>query len=81
MAETGVEQGLEGRERVSATVYLVPGTWMKSLVNSEMKARWRCCLADHGGEEQNRACVRGLWSVKMVNSQPSRRKRKLRMEE
>ena len=32
---TGVELGLEGRERASATMFLEPGMWTIALVNSE----------------------------------------------
>ena len=36
LAEAGVEEGLEGLERASATTVSAPGTWTMSLVNSEM---------------------------------------------
>ena len=32
-------------------------------LNSEIKARWRCCLGEIGIETQERAVTRGLWSV------------------
>ena len=35
-AEVEAGTGLKGRERVSATTFLEPGTWTISLVNSEM---------------------------------------------
>ena len=59
-AEVEAGTRLKGQERASATMFLGPGTWTISLVNSEMKARWCVCLADHGREEQKRARVSGL---------------------
>ena len=32
--------------------------------------------ADHDGEDLNRVCVRGLWSVNKVKQRPSNRNRK-----
>ena len=37
--------------------------------------------ADQGGETLSKARVRGLWSVKIVNALPSKRKRKCWREE
>ena len=68
-----------GLERASATALLAPGTWRRSVVNSAMYAKWRCCLAVHGGEILCRAVSSGLWSVCSWNDRPSREKRKWRM--
>ena len=82
--ETGSKTGSgtgEGLERASATTFSIPGTRTIELVNSAKKARWHCCWVDQGGETLNKARVRGLWSVKIVNSLPFKRKRKCQREE
>ena len=38
-----------GLERASATTFSEPGVCLRSVVNSETKARWRCWRADCGG--------------------------------
>ena len=43
-------EALEGLESASATTLSLPGTYLTSAVNSAMKAKCRCCLADQGGE-------------------------------
>ena len=79
--ESDTKTELEGWNKESATTFLEPGTWTIILVNSEILDRWGCCLADQGGEERKRASVRGLYSVKRVNSWASWRKQKWRTEE
>ncbi len=49
----------DGRLRASATTFLGPGTCLKSVVNSEMYANWRTCLADQGAETRLMAKVSG----------------------
>ena len=46
-ATVGLSGGLE---RLSATTFFSPCTCLRSVVNSAIKARCLCCLADHGGE-------------------------------
>ena len=64
ISEFGTDDDIEecgtGLERASATVFCDPGRCVSLLVNSEMKARWRCCLADQGGEVLKKAVVSGL---------------------
>ena len=43
-------EALEGLESALATTLSLPGTYLTSALNSAMKAKCRCCLADHGGE-------------------------------
>jgi len=59
-SENDIEECGTGLERAPATVFCDPGRCVSLLVNSEMKARWRCCLADQGGEVLNKAVVNGL---------------------
>ena len=40
----------DGRLSVSATTFFVPGTCLKSVVNSEMYAICRTCLEDQSGD-------------------------------
>ena len=51
----GVELGETGRNIVSATTFSVPGRWRTSQFNSDRNDRWRCCMADQGGEVLNKA--------------------------
>ena len=82
VTDTGSGSGTgEGQERASATTFSIPGTRTIELVNSAKKARWHCCWVDQGGETLNKARVRGLWSVKIVNSLPFKRKQKCQREE
>jgi len=69
----------DGRLRASATTFLGPGTCLKSVVNSEMYASWRTCLADQGAETRLMAKVSGKWSVRRRKLRPSKTYRKCRM--
>jgi hypothetical protein len=53
-----------GLERASATTFSEPGVCLRSVVNSETYARWRCWRADCGGETRVMAATSGLWSVR-----------------
>jgi hypothetical protein len=70
-----------GLERASATTFSEPGVCLRSVVNSETYARWRCWRADCGGETRVMAATSGLWSVRSWNCLPSNKKRKWRMVE
>ena len=48
------------RDSASATTLVFPEICLMSVVNSDMAARWRCCLAYHGSEALASAKVRGL---------------------
>jgi hypothetical protein len=76
---TGTFMTVGGLERVSATTFSEPGVCLRSVVNSEMYARWRCWRADCGGETRVMAATSGLWSVRSWNRLPSNKKRKWRM--
>ncbi len=70
-----------GLERASATTFSEPGVCLRSVVNSETYARWRCWRADCGGKTRVMAATSGLWSVRSWNCLPSNKKRKWRMVE
>ena len=57
---TGTFMTLGGLERASATTFSEPGVCLRSVVNSEMYARWRCWRADCGGVTRTMAATRGL---------------------
>ena len=67
----GDETGETGQERASATTFSLPGMCTMELVNSARYARCLCWRADQGGLVLNKAWVKGLWSVTIVNSLPS----------
>ncbi len=82
-AETGLETAAEvaaemagGRESASATTLELPEVCLRSEVNSARKERCRCCRFDQGGVTRVIAETSGLWSVRIRNLRPSRRKRK-----
>jgi hypothetical protein len=66
-------------ERASATTLSETGVCLRSVVNSDTKARCRCCRADCSGVTRVMEGTRGLWSVRSVNCRPSSRNRKCRM--
>jgi hypothetical protein len=68
-----------GLDRASATTFSEPGVCLRSVVNSETKARWRCWRADCGGVTRVMEATRGLWSVMRMNCRPSSRNRKCLM--
>ncbi len=68
-----------GLERASVTTFSEPGVSLRSVVNSEMYARWRCWRADCGGVTQVMAATSGLWSVRSWNCLPSNKNLKWRM--
>jgi hypothetical protein len=77
--ETAAEVAAEmagGRESASATTLELPEVCLRSEVNSAKKERCRCCRFDHGGVTRVIAETSGLWSVRIRNLRPSRRKRK-----
>jgi hypothetical protein len=57
---TGTLMTAGGLERASATTFSEPGVCLRSEVNSEMYARWRCWRADCGGEMRVMAATSGL---------------------
>jgi hypothetical protein len=65
-----------GRESASATTLELPEVCLRSEVNSAKKERCRCCRFDQGGVTRVIAETSGLWSVRIRNLRPSRRKRK-----
>jgi len=62
-----------GRDRASAITFTFPGLCLTSEVSSARKASCRWTLAVHGSETLYRACVSGLWSVRMWKRRPSSR--------
>jgi hypothetical protein len=52
-----------GRDKKSATTFFKPGRYKSCSLNSEINAKWRCCLGEIGVETRERAVTRGLWSV------------------
>jgi hypothetical protein len=40
-----------GRDKKSATTFFKPGKYIICTLNSEMNAKWRCCLGEMGDEE------------------------------
>ncbi len=75
----GISNTGGGLERASATTFSEPGVCLRSVVNSEMYARWRCWRADCGGVTRVMAATSGLWSVRSWNCLPSNKNRKWRM--
>ena len=67
----GIGGETSGLERVSATTFLVPGTYWMSAVNSATLAKWGLWRAFHGSATLWRAKVRGLWTVNKMNGWPS----------
>jgi hypothetical protein len=65
---------------VKATTLELPEVCLRSEVNSARNERCRCCRY-HGGETWVIAETNGLWSVRIRNLRPSRRKRKCRTDE
>jgi hypothetical protein len=49
-----------GLDRASATTFSDPGVCLRSVVNSDTKARWRCWRADCGGVTRVMEATRGL---------------------
>ena len=49
-----------GLDRASATTFSDPGVCLRSVVNSDTKARWRCWRADCGGVTRVMDATRGL---------------------
>ena len=49
-----------GLDRASATTLSDPGVCLRSVVNSDTKARWRCWRADCGGVTRVMDATRGL---------------------
>ncbi len=79
-AETEAEL-VGGHESVSATTLELPEVCLRSEVNSARNERCRCCRFDHGGKTLVVAETNVLWSVRIRNLRPSRRKRKCRTDE
>ncbi len=62
-----------GRDRASAITFTFPALCLTSEVSSARKASCRWTQAVHGSETLYRACVSGLWSVRMWKRRPSSR--------
>ncbi len=48
------------RDKKSATTFFKPGRYKSCTLNSEINAKWRCCLGEIGVEMRERAVTRGL---------------------
>ncbi len=57
---TGTLMTVGGLERASATTFSASGVCLRSVVNSEMQARWRCWRADCGGVTRVMAATSSL---------------------
>ncbi len=62
-----------GRDKASATTFAFPVMCLTSEVSSARKESCRWTLAVYGSETRCRACVNGLWSVRMRKRHPSSR--------
>ncbi len=49
-----------GRDKKSATTFFKLGKYNNCTLNSEMNARWRCCLGEMGTETREMTVTRGL---------------------
>ncbi len=49
-----------GWDKKSATTFFKPAKYNNCTLNSEMNARWRCCLGEMGAETWEMAVTRGL---------------------
>jgi hypothetical protein len=49
-----------GQDKKSATTFFKPGKYNSCTLNSEMNAKWRCCLGEMGAETQEMAVTSGL---------------------
>jgi hypothetical protein len=76
VAATVPVEGGGGQDKKSATTFFKPGRYKSCTLNSEMNAKWRCCLGEIGVETRERAVTRGLWSVHNWKRQPSQKCRK-----
>jgi hypothetical protein len=47
-----------GQDKKSAITFFKPGRYNNCTLNSEIKARWRCCLREIGIETRERAVTR-----------------------
>jgi hypothetical protein len=65
-----------GRDKKSATTFFKPGRYKSCTLNSEINAKWRCCLGEIGVETRERAVTRGLWSVHNWKRRPLQKCRK-----
>jgi hypothetical protein len=63
----------DGRDKKSATTFFKPGRYNNCTLNSEIKARWRCCLGEMGVETRERAVTGGLWAVQIWKRRPSQK--------
>jgi hypothetical protein len=52
-----------GGTKKSATTFFKPGKYYNCTLNSEINARWCCCLGEMGAETREMAVTRGLCSV------------------
>jgi hypothetical protein len=43
------------RDKKSATTFIKPGKYNSCTLNSEMNAKWRCCLGEIGAETREMA--------------------------
>jgi hypothetical protein len=49
-----------GWDEKSATTFFKPGKYSSCTLNSEMNAKWRCCLGEMGAETREMAVTSGL---------------------
>jgi hypothetical protein len=49
-----------GPDKKSATTFFKPGKYNSCTLNSEMNAKWRCCLGEIGAETWEMAVTSGL---------------------
>jgi hypothetical protein len=55
------------RDKKSATTFFKPGRYNNCTLNSEINARWRCCLGEMGAEIQDRV-EQGVYGRSKVES-------------
>jgi hypothetical protein len=49
-----------GRDKKSASTFFKPGKYKICTLNSEMIAKWHCCLGEMGAETREMAVTSGL---------------------
>jgi hypothetical protein len=65
------QQAVGGKgDNKSATTFFKPGRYKSCTLNSEINAKWGCCLGKMGMETHDRALTRGLWLVGALTIRP-----------
>jgi hypothetical protein len=49
-----------GRDKKSASTFFKPAKYNSCTLNSEMNAKWHCCLGEMGAETQEMVVTSGL---------------------